>query len=520
MVNGHSFETDPQGNLVGVPTNLKVDRAGNVFDGAGNYVGRAGEVYVDADGNAVNAAGQIVGFATAGTRAPVSNPVVPNVPVAATPAGATYQTPPSGNTRPVVVGAAVPDVEPEPVVRTYEESVSYAQPAVGTYDQPTMPASESEIVGGVSNQPSAPVRTLAHEAAEVLSKGEFYRDANGGLLQVPTNLKVGADGMVRDARGHVVGRAGEVFVDAHGNAVNADGHVVGVATAPLSPIIEAAHQSTYQHSTYQQGIPAQHPYSENYNVITNNDVLVNRDYSGRTYTDGEIMPDNYNDEGAVYNDGTEFAGEPFIENATEGLVPEQVVTEQVVTEQVVPEQVLVGDAAADAGVEYIDGVPAYNYRDAGYDTGARAWPDPRNKYMDGPDGVEQNRYGDGVYGDGSTFASRAFGQNLDTEMLDRDTPDRPLELFGHNDLGAAGEPVGYEEGAPARENRWQHRAMHRVTGESVATDLTVDADGNVHDAAGNYVGKAGEVVAEPDGTVLNAVRQVVGRAVGEIFHNN
>jgi len=508
MVNGHSFETDPQGNLVGVPTNLKVDRAGNVFDGAGNYVGRAGEVYVDADGNAVNAAGQIVGFATAGTRAPVSHVAVTSSPATAAPVMVSA---------PPVVAPPVVDVTPVRAyeeVRTYEEPVAYAQTPRAAYDEPAVAVSEPLNPGGVSH-PVTPARSLAHEAAEVLSKGEFYRDANGGLLQVPTNLTVSADGMVRDARGHVVGRAGEVFVDAHGNAVNADGYIVGVATAPLSPIIEAAHQSTYQNSTYQQEIPAQHPYPENNNVITNNDVLVNRDYSGRTYTDGEIMPDNYNDEGAVYNDGTEFAGEPFIENATEGLVPEQVVTEQVV-----PEQGLVGDAAADAGVEYIDGVPAYNYRDAGYDTGARAWPDPRNKYMDGPDGVEQNRYGDGVYGDGSTFASRAFGQNLDTEMLDRDTPDRPLELFGHNDMGAAGEPVGYEEGAPARENRWQHRAMHRVTGESVATDLTVDADGNVHDAAGNYVGKAGEVVAEPDGTVLNAARQVVGRAVGEIFHNN
>jgi len=59
------FERDAHGNLVGVPTTLRVDSAGNVYDSVGNYVGRAGEIYVDMDGNAVNAAGQIVGYATA-----------------------------------------------------------------------------------------------------------------------------------------------------------------------------------------------------------------------------------------------------------------------------------------------------------------------------------------------------------------------------------------------------------------------------------------------------------------------
>ncbi|MCL1800331.1 MAG: hypothetical protein FWG25_03060, partial [Promicromonosporaceae bacterium] len=39
--------------------------------------------------------------------------------------------------------------------------------------------------------------------------------------------------------------------------------------------------------------------------------------------------------------------------------------------------------------------------------------------------------------------------------------------------------------------------------------------GNVHDAAGNYVGRAGEVVAEPDGTVVNTAGQVVGQTAGE-----
>jgi len=58
------FERDAQGNLIGVPTTLRVDDAGNVYDANGNYVGRAGEIYVDIDGNAVNSAGQIVGYAT------------------------------------------------------------------------------------------------------------------------------------------------------------------------------------------------------------------------------------------------------------------------------------------------------------------------------------------------------------------------------------------------------------------------------------------------------------------------
>lgn len=57
------FERNEAGELIGVPTTLTVDNAGNVYDVNGNYVGRAGEIYVDLDGNAVNPAGQIVGYA-------------------------------------------------------------------------------------------------------------------------------------------------------------------------------------------------------------------------------------------------------------------------------------------------------------------------------------------------------------------------------------------------------------------------------------------------------------------------
>jgi len=58
-----NFERNEAGELIGVPTTLTVDDAGNVYDANGNYVGRAGEIYVDMDGNAVNPAGQIVGYA-------------------------------------------------------------------------------------------------------------------------------------------------------------------------------------------------------------------------------------------------------------------------------------------------------------------------------------------------------------------------------------------------------------------------------------------------------------------------
>jgi len=497
MAHGHSFETDAQGNLVGVPTNLKVDSAGNVFDGAGNYVGKAGEVYVDTDGNAVNAAGQIVGHATTGVRAAVS----------------------------------------------------------------------------------APVPNLAEQAATVVSNSEFYRKADGEVLQVPTNLTVGSDGLVRDANGNVVGKRGEVFVDAHGNAINSAGQVVGTATQALTPIIEA-HTNNLQTRTDDVQLDS----------AIGQMAEVTPELPPQTfYPSGETMPSLTDNSAEFVDDGSQFAGRSFGIGATEGLVPDAIadagydtqpdyardagygtdfgsvpnpavssdyvadasypaapvaprphLVRHVVSGETVPTNLFVddggnvldaagnylgraGEIVADSSGNVINAAGQVvgsitgpvSHGDHTYDQQPAAYPDPRNKYLDGIDGVAQNRYGDGVYGDGRTFASRAFGQNLDTDMLDRDTPDRPLGFLGHNDLGTDGLPHAGEPGYPAAANRWQHRVMHRVSGKSVATNLTVDAEGNVHDAAGNFVGKAGEVVAEPDGTVVNAARQVVGRAVQE-----
>ncbi|MCL1801915.1 MAG: DUF3659 domain-containing protein, partial [Promicromonosporaceae bacterium] len=193
MVLERAYETDAAGNVVGVPTNLKVDSAGNVYDAAGNIVGRAGEVFVDGDGNAVNAAGQVVGYATAATT-----------PVAAT-----------------NVGAEV--VEP---ITPVEPALHYAP----VHTSGVYPVGAADLTETVDP-------AFAQRAAEVIDTSDFYHDRNGGILRAPTNLTVDGYGNVMNAGGVQVGKAGEIFVDANGNAININGQRVGEVTEPIAPII-------------------------------------------------------------------------------------------------------------------------------------------------------------------------------------------------------------------------------------------------------------------------------------------
>jgi len=418
MAQGHSFETDAQGNLIGVPTNLKVDSAGNVFDGAGNFVGRAGEVYVDNDGNAVNAAGQIVGFATAGVRAPVSTGV-------AAPAH-------SNPGYPAHPAAAAPPVLQAP-------PVSYPQPVQAASVTPAPPVEtpsgiNSGYGGGVALQPVTEPH-LAREAAEVLSRSEFYRNSEGGLLEVPTNLTVDHNGMVIDARGQVVGRAGEVFVDAYGNAINAAGQIVGSATAAIDPIILASHRSRYDTNGAVEADPR---------------YQANTHYDSSNHYEGTVGYPNTADyaDSADYgsNDGTEFAGRHFASHATEGLVPE---------------------SSLDAVHEV-----------AGYDTDSG--------YLDSH----------ANYSDRLTY------------------PAEPTYPVGYS------ESTAYSEPAVSITDQESHQARHIVSGETVPTNLFVDDDGNVTDAAGNYLGRAGEVVADAAGNILNSSGHVVGESTGPINYND
>jgi len=238
---------------------------------------------------------------------------------------------------------------------------------------------ESDYDAGISGSGAIDPHAARH-AAEVLRKQDFYTNEGGGFVGAPTNLTVDANGLVHDATGEIVGRAGEVFVDANGNAINAQGQIVGQATRPISAILHDARTGMAKTATtYLPTTPSAHPEIPN-QVIPNpiSEVQMSDERVPATYA----APTYQNE--AAREAEAEFVG--------------------------------VGTGGAD---EYAD--------------------DPRNKYRDGIDGVAQNRFGDGVYGDGNTFASRAFGQNRDTEMLEHDTPERPLDLFGRNDVGDAGE---------------------------------------------------------------------------------
>jgi hypothetical protein len=370
MVQGRSFETDAAGNLVGVPTNLKVDGAGNVIDANGNVVGKAGEVYVDAEGNAVNASGQIVGYATAAEREPAT-------------------------------------VTPVSVV------------ASPNYVEPTAPVAPA-IAGGV--------------ASAVINSQDYHRDASGSVVSAPTNLTVDSAGNVVNAQGQIVGRAGEVFLDASGHAINASGQIVGTATTPVSQILDSAN------SNYQRGVTMD---------STMNDGAT---YSGRTFapnaTDGLAVPGTVADPVVSATAGVAAAA------AVGSVAP---VEHGIVAGQTVPTNLFVdangnvhdaagnvlgkaGEVVADADGNVLDASGRIVGRTTGaVDTtdntyaSANAYADPRNKYLDGVDGVEQNRYGDGVYGAGDTFFSRAFGQNPTTDMLDNHTPEQDLTFMGRND---------------------------------------------------------------------------------------
>jgi len=305
----------------------------------------------------------------------------------------------------------------------------------------------------------------ARHAAEVLRKRDFYTDENGGFVGAPTNLTVDDAGMVHDATGVIVGRAGEVFVDANGNAINADGQIVGQATRPINAILDDARTGLARTATAYAPVssapvePALHP----------------------------------------------IPIEPANESTLATPITPNLTSEVPMTDDRVP--------ATYAAPEFQN--DAARAAEMGYegDGGDCEGNDPRNKYRDGIDGVAQNRFGDGVYGAGDTFASRAFGQNHDTEMLDHNYNERPTGLFGHNDVGDAGEIPNIPDGgaAPYGTARRPHFARHVTTGASVATNLTVDEVGNVYDAAGNFVGREVEVVAGDRGEVVNAAGYVVGR---------
>lgn len=319
----------------------------------------------------------------------------------------------------------------------------------------------------------------ARHAAEVLRKKDFYHDENGDYVGAPTNLTVDGDGMVHDATGAIVGRAGEVFVDANGNAINAEGKIVGQATRPINAILDDARTGAGRTATLyvikEESRPE--PVTSSPEPITTSPLEFTPDSSDTviTKTESEI-------------------------NMSENLVPAEYAAPGYQNE-----------AAREAEEGYVGGA-GYG---AGNDGGEYEGTDPRNKYLDGPDGVAQNRYGDGVYGAGDTFASRAFGQNHDTEMLDHSYNEKPEHLFGINDVDDAGEIPNVPDGAqdPYGTAQRPHYARNVTTGESVATNLTVDSDGNVYDAAGNYAGKAVEVVADANGDVLNSAGYVVGRTI-------
>jgi hypothetical protein len=259
-----------------------------------------------------------------------------------------------------------------------------------------------------------------------------------------------------DATGAVVGRAGEVFVDANGNAINAEGQVVGSATASVPDIIASVDQAVPQEVAVERATPVT-DYAANYS----DELDDGTQFEGRTYapeaTVGLAEPVT---DGAWADDFTRRGEAGLISGAGRdaGLVEDAGLTPDLPTYGLGAGAAVAG--AATAGLAYdaapkepaepmyrnaaalaAEGDPGYRSGVVGGDGYGDAGYDPRNKYADGPDGVAQNVYGDGVYGDGTTFASRAFGQNRDTDMLDRDAPEQPLTEFGRNDMAVAAEQL-------------------------------------------------------------------------------
>ena len=115
-------------------------------------------------------------------------------------------------------------------------------------------------------------------------------------------------------------------------------------------------------------------------------------------------------------------------------------------------------------------------------------------------------WGDTFYDDYASDVRGAEGPDVAHAVADGAAL-RGVDLSGAYDLERAGIRERLRGLVP-------HRVRHPVHGRPVTTDLLVDQDGNVHTLAGDYVGRAGELVVGADGQVRGAGGVVVGRVVG------